>query len=261
MNSTLQCLAHVERLTKRLLISKLIPLNKSKFNLTNGYIEVLRNLWLKPDIKYYSPNNFKNLISEMNPLFAGIQANDSKDLILFLMETLHNELNKENNNISIQSNLTNQYDYQITFNNFSKYFAQNYNSVISHLFYGMYNSTMQCFNCGMITNNIQCFNILIFPLEEVRKFKNYMQKIVNIYECFEYYQRDDYMMGQNQIFCNYCKIMSNSINKSKLIICPNVLVINLNRGKGLQFDVKLNFEEYLNIKNFIYYDKSPFFMN
>ena len=30
----------------------------------------------------------------MNLLFAGIRANDSKDLVLFLMETIHNELNK-----------------------------------------------------------------------------------------------------------------------------------------------------------------------
>ena len=32
----------------------------------------------------------------MNPLFKGIQANDSKDLILFLLETMYNELNKPN---------------------------------------------------------------------------------------------------------------------------------------------------------------------
>ena len=260
MNATLQCLAHVENLTKHLLKSKIIPLNKARYKLANAYIEVLKNLWLRPDIKYYSPNNFKNLISEMNPLFEGIQANDSKDLILFLMETLHNELNKINNNIAnMSNNFINQYDYQITFNNFCKFFSKNYNSVISHLFYGMYNSMMQCLNCKIITNNIQCFNILIFPLEEVRKFKNNIQNIVNIYECFEYYQKDDIMMGQNQIYCNNCKIMANSINKSKLIICPNVLVIILNRGKGLQFDVKLNFDEYLNIKNFIFYEQSPSF--
>ena len=260
MNATIQCLAHVEKLTKSLLKSKIIPENKSKFKLTNIYVEVLRNLWLNPYIKYYSPNNFKNLISEMNPLFAGIQANDSKDLIIFLMENLHNELNKVNNNISNISNIIiNQYDYQMVFNNFYNFFSKNYNSVISHLFYGMYNSTMQCLNCQLITNNIQCFNFLIFPLEEVRKFKNNMQNIVNIYECFEYYQKDEFMMGQNQIHCNYCKLMSNSINKAKLIICPNVLIIILNRGKGLQFDIKLTFDEYLNIKNFIFYPQSPSF--
>ena len=29
----------------------------------------------------------------MNPLFAGIAANDSKDLIIFIYETIHSEIN------------------------------------------------------------------------------------------------------------------------------------------------------------------------
>ena len=67
------------------------------------------------------------------------------------------------------------------------------------------------------------------------------------------------MTGENQIHCNKCMRMANSLNKSKIIIGPNVLVINLNRGKGLQFDVKLSFGEYLNIRNFIYYQQSPYY--
>ena len=93
---------------------------------------------------------------------------------------------------------------------------------------------MTCYNCKIITYNVQCYNISIFPFEEVRKYKNKNQNIVDIIECFEYYQKDDYMSGANQIFCNNCHKMSNTINKTKLIICPNVLLINLNRGKGLQ---------------------------
>ena len=30
----------------------------------------------------------------MNPLFEGVQANDAKDLANFIIETLHEELNK-----------------------------------------------------------------------------------------------------------------------------------------------------------------------
>ena len=52
----------------------------------------------------------------MNPLFAGIQANDSKDLVLFMLETIHNELNKPNNNQINEIGIQNQYDYETTFN-------------------------------------------------------------------------------------------------------------------------------------------------
>ena len=262
MNATLQCLAHIQKLTKNLLNSQKKYANNNNYLLTNAYIEVLKNIWQNKTIKDYSPNNFKNLISVMNPLFAGIQANDSKDLILYIMETLHNELNIANTEYNINNytnQIQNQYDYKITFNNFANYFKNNYNSIISHLFYGMYNSKMQCLNCNIITHNIQCFHILIFPLEQVRIFKNRIQNEVSIIECFEYYQKNDYMVGENQIFCNNCHTMSNSMNISKIIISPNVLVINLNRGKGLQYDVKLSFEEILDISNFVQYNESPKF--
>jgi ubiquitin C-terminal hydrolase len=170
------------------------------------------------------------------------------------METIHNELNKPKKNLlSKKPSLANQYNYQITFNLFSEFFMETYNSVISHLFYGMYNSMMVCLNCNIMTHNVQCFNILIFPLEEVRKFKNRTYKVVDIKECFEFYQKYEFMREENQIYCNNCERMSDCCNFTRLIIGPNVLVINLNRGKGLEYDVQLNFGEYLNIKEFIYY--------
>ena len=257
MNATFQCFAHIENLTKYLLKNQDTLLsNKNKYKLSNSYTKVLENIWMKKNINYYTPNEFKDLISEMNPLFAGIQANDSKDLVLFIMETMHNELNHPNQNIQINQ-VQNQYDYETTFRVFSNFFVNNYNSVISNLFYGMYNSMMTCLNCNVTTHNVQCFNIMIFPLEEVRKYKNKFNK-VNLNDCFEYYQKEDYMMGENQIYCNNCNAMANSCNKTKLIISPNILVINLNRGKGLQFNVELSFGEYIDIKNFIFYkDQSP----
>ena len=116
---------------------------------------------------------------------------------------------------------------------------------------------MTCYNCKKTSHNIQCYNILIFPLEEVRKFKNRTQNIVKIEECFEYYEKDENMTGANQIYCNNCKTMANSINKTKIIVGPNVLVINLNRGKGLEFDIKIALKEFLDLKKFIFYEKSP----
>ena len=68
--------------------------------MSNEYYRVLKHLWdVNSTNKSYSPNSFKEVLSKENPLFAGIQANDSKDLINFLLERFHQELNlatKEN---------------------------------------------------------------------------------------------------------------------------------------------------------------------
>ena len=254
MNATLQCLAHVEDFTKYLLQNK-ANIKKDKYGkkLSNAFVEVLENIWENNIITYYAPNNFKNLISEMNPLFAGIQANDSKDLVLFILETMHNELNAAKNVNQNNFEFIDQYNFENSLVSFMKSFKDNFRSVVSDIFYGMYNSRMQCHNCRIITHNIQCFNILIMPLEEVRKFKNRYQNWVTLRECFDYYQKSDFMMGENQIFCNYCKKMSTSENNTTLIVGPKLLILNLNRGKGLQFNVSISFDEYINISDFIYY--------
>ena len=73
--------------------------------------KVLQNLWDKKyNNKAYSPNSFKEVLSKENPLFAGIQANDSKDLINFLVERFHQELNivKQQNNINKPSGQANE---------------------------------------------------------------------------------------------------------------------------------------------------------
>ena len=261
MNATLQCLAHVKKLTRYLLKPERIQniqKNHLKCKLTNSYLVVLINLWQNINIKNYSPDNFKQIISDMNPLFKGIQANDSKDLILFLLETMHNELNIPLGNSKFPSDnmLLNQNDFNKSLKIFTKFFQNTYHSVISNLFYGFFDSVMLCKNCKITTHNIQCYNILIFPLEEVRIFKKRAQNIVSIEECFEHYQKQDTMSGSNQIYCNSCKRMSDSVNFSKLITSPNILILNLNRGKGLQFNITIDFEEYLDIKKFLYFNQS-----
>ena len=264
MNATLQCLAHIEKLTYFFLNSdtktKLI-VNPNKYPLSSAYLTVIENLWQnKIANKYYSPKEFKEIISEMNPLFKGIQANDSKDLVIFLLETMHNELNRVDNNISMIDNSDendDQRNYEIMFKNFTSFFKKKYNSPISHLFYGMFNSIMNCQFCHVITYNVQCFNIVIFPLQKVKEFKMKLTNEVNIFECFEYYQRPEYIGGRTY-YCNYCRQMVDTVNTSIFLYCPKIIVINLNRGHGLEFDIKLNFDEYIDISNYVYYkDNSP----
>ena len=256
MNAALQCLSNIPKLRKYFLTNKSKIYNVGINKLSSALLTIFENLWENKLIDYFIPQEFKNIISKMNPLFEGIQANDTKDLLLFILETIHNELN-ENKIKTPENEFYNPTNYNLVFNNFCQYFKNNFNSIISDLFYGMNNSMMTCCSCKSTTHNIQCFNILFFPLEEVRKFKGYQQNMVDLYDCFEYNQKQEFMMGDNQISCNQCYRMSNAIIQSKIIISPNILVINFNRGKGLIYDIKVNFQEYLEIKNFVYYQQSP----
>ena len=82
------------------------------------------------------------------------------------------------------------------------------------------------------------------------------QNILNIYDCFDFYQKEEFMKGRNQITCNYCHKKTNAKSQAKIIICPNILVINLDRGKEPNNDIKLNYEEFLELHNYIYNQKT-----
>ena len=101
MNATLQSLSNVPQLTN-FFLHKFSP-NDPKKRMSNEYYQVVKCLWSKEyNGKSYAPHSFKNVLSQMNPLFQGVAANDSKDLINFLIETLHSELN-----MPINKNTTN----------------------------------------------------------------------------------------------------------------------------------------------------------
>ena len=132
----------------------------------------------------------------------------------------------------------------------------------------------------MNKNNYQTYFFLIFPLEEIRKYKldqfnkqimymsqnminlnpilfqQNLQKMQNtnsvtLEDCFKYNEKIDIFQGQNAMYCNICKFQSASFHQTKLLTGPEILIIILDRGKGREFKVKLVFDLFIDITNFI----------
>ena len=269
MNATLQCLFYTSELTNYFLNQfKYNPNDKSKL-ISNEYYKVVYNLWERSNNnKSYSPDSFKIVLSQENTLFAGVTANDSKDLINFLLERLHNELNIVNkNNNSTNNNVINQNDQlneeKILFI-FLNEFKEKYNSIISNLFYGILETKSQCQGCGNIKYNFQVYSFVEFPLEQVNNYcfkmgkrnncmNNNKNPDIDLYECFEYNNKIDLMTGENQMFCNFCNCLCNAIYGTSLFSLPNYLIVNLNRGKGAVYQCNVFFPEKLNLLNFVSY--------
>ena len=272
MNATLQCLSHTKDLTNYFLSSKgQKKINARNDRLSKSYLEVIKKLWLKQynnNKNNYSPTKFKEIISEMDPLFQGIAANDSKDLINFIIQQLHTELNRTKNNINnneFNPNI-NQYDEQNMLINFMEDFKRNNCSIISDLFYGIIETITECQQCKLrnqsngIFNPFQIYNFqiitfIIFPLEEIRKTKSFIYNVnfneINIYDCFDFYEKEEIMDGQNQMWCKICKQNTINLYKTRIYSSPQYFILILNRGKGNIYNVKLQFQENINISKYV----------
>ena len=260
MNATLQSFSNVGRL-RTYLLNKDIYRNLENEKDTNkklsfAFAEVLKNLWVKLEQRFYAPENFKIVISEGNPLFKGIAANDPKDLVIFLLQTMHKELNNPPENKVINNKIPNENNLIEVFNYFFNDYNNENKSIISDEFYGYINSSTTCGLCKYEINNVQIINILFFPLEEIRKFVKSKHNNVYITDCFEYYEKTNIYPS---FFCNFCKRESNAYSLTKIIYSPKTLIINLNRGKGLEFNVNIVYEEYLNLRKYIHFENSPYY--
>ena len=249
MNATLQCFCHIEKFVYFFKYDSQanndIFIN-DKDKLSYSFKLIIEKLW--PDNyedkylkNYFAPEEFKKKISKMNPLFKGVAANDAKDLVNFIIMTLHEELNKANNINNDNNIIIDQRNQQLMFNNFAQYFVKANKSIISDLFYGINCNITQCGGCGTQSYNYQTYFFLVFPLEEIRKFKyNNMNQfiifgnnynVVDIQDCFEYDRKINVMSGENSMYCNYCKNTCSSSMCTILTTGPNILILLLNRGK------------------------------
>ena len=311
MNATLQCLCNIPKFVNyikynnyfieyvkndliignnslsssfKLLVEQLWPdrlYNKLPKHAENGGFGS-NNSYSNKKNESIAPNDFKEKISNMNELFKGVAANDVKDLVQFLIMTLHKELNlAKNQNNNNNNNLNNdQTNKQLMFNIFTQDFINTNKSIISDLFYGVNYNIIQCQGCFVKSFNYQTYFFFVFPLEEIRIYKNQNNlnqnfnnfnynpnfnnfnnnfnininnNEINIYDCFSYEQRITHMTGDNAMYCNYCRNTCSSSMCTLLAFGPEIIIIILNRGKGIQYKVKINFFEELNLYNYIEY--------
>ena len=329
MNAVLQCFYHVKSLSSELIQYELPQNYMSQMPMTFAFLDVVKQL--SNNSNYAGkPILFKNVIS-MNPLFSGIQANDSKDLILYFLEMIDHELTMFNI-ISQNNKLFNTIKYMQVFpekelQNIFNVFAMNHKSIFSDLFYGFMSQTIQCSGCQKKLTNYQIFNFIIFPIENVynsRKNKNnfsknndyssygrkqnlteirpagkpsstsyysrssdeiggwwnqqqgsktkketynnyssnnnnydYGKKSVSLIDCFESEIDIINFKDDNQIYCNNCKKLLDAEGKNRIFSSPHVLILILNRGKANKFDCDVEFDEDLDIKNYVTSNQCP----
>jgi len=268
MNATLQCLAHIKKISDHIVNYKRNKkfTDAKKYRLTKAYAEVVNGIWFPEEGKRsFAPNEFKKVIGEMNSLFAPTAANDAKDLLIFLIEQMHNELNKtkETNLALIMPDNMDPTNQQQVFQCFAQEFTKKYNSVFSTYCYGSNTSMTLCHGCNIAKYSFQCFSFIIFPLLEAKNHRNYLiscgslpqqlyNQPLNIEDCFNYYQKIEFFTGDNQMYCNYCRQLRNASMCTQIYYAPLVLILVLNRGRGnLDFREKFVFWETINLFNYV----------
>ena len=265
INSTLQCLLHVSELTVYFL--NRYPKDKNNLNkknksieshgqISNAFYELVREV-CEDELKSknanfisertFSPKNFKRILSNCNSQFKNFDINNTKDLTLYLIKTIHEELNYFGDKPSSNLPMPNQYNH--TFMSFLNSYNSHNCSIISNLFFGTYEDKILCKKCNLALYNFHKFEFVSF------KTLYYKNKIFNIYNGFEDNSKPQQLKGENIFYCNNCKNFENAELTIKIIQPPNKLLINIDYGKNLAFKPSnFKFDEIIDITKYINFD-------
>lgn len=185
MNSALQCLVHIPELNSYFLyhffeneLNKDNPLgNKGKVAISFGsLVTSLFDDRFNGNQSSFSPKEFKYTIGHFNSLFADYRQQDSQEFIAYLLDGLHEDLNRvlkkpyvekpelevgKEDNMEAITNLAEKCWEAHKMRN---------NSVIVDLFVALYKSTLICPVCDRVSITFDPYNDLTLPLPITKKW-------------------------------------------------------------------------------------------
>ncbi|OCK78430.1 UCH-domain-containing protein [Lepidopterella palustris CBS 459.81] len=176
MNSALQCIRSVEELTLYFLHEHykkdLNPSNPLGHNgtIAKSYAGLLGAIYDDNALSSFPPKNFKYALGRAQPLFSGYGQQDSQEFLSFLVDGLHEDLNR----IFKKPYVENPESDDKTVNDpeairaLGEKFRENHHarndSVAMDLFNGFYKNTMVCPICDKVSITFDPFSLLTLQL-------------------------------------------------------------------------------------------------
>ncbi|KAI4381571.1 hypothetical protein MLD38_007632 [Melastoma candidum] len=169
MNSAIQCLVHTPEFAKYFRedyhreINWHNPLGMVG-ELALAFGELLRKLWA-PGRMPVAPRQFKARLARFAPQFSGYNQHDSQELLAFLLDGLHEDLNRVKHKPYIKSrDADGRPDEEVADEYWANHIARN-DSIIVDVCQGQYKSTLVCPVCNKISVTFDPFMYLSLPLQ------------------------------------------------------------------------------------------------
>uniref|UniRef100_A0A803SY66 ubiquitinyl hydrolase 1 n=1 Tax=Anolis carolinensis TaxID=28377 RepID=A0A803SY66_ANOCA len=169
MNSALQCLSNVPPLTEYFLNNcYLDELNFSnplgmKGEIAEAYADLIKQQW-SGHHRSIVPRMFKTKVGHFASQFLGYQQHDSQELLSFLLDGLHEDLNRIKKKEYIElKDAAGRPDEEVAEEAWRNHKRRN-NSIIVDIFHGLFKSTLVCPECGKVSVTFDPFCYLSAPL-------------------------------------------------------------------------------------------------
>ncbi|VVB06421.1 unnamed protein product [Arabis nemorensis] len=169
MNSAIQCLVHTPEFASYFQEDYHQDINRQNRlgmvgELALAFGDLLRKLWA-PGSTPIEPGPFKEKLACFAPQFSGYNQHDSQELLAFLLDGLHEDLNRVKHKPCINSrDADGRPDEEVADEFWANQIARS-DSIIVDVFQGQYKSTLVCTLCKKVSVTFDPFMHLSLPLQ------------------------------------------------------------------------------------------------
>lgn len=238
MNSVLQCLSNTKPLLEYTLkedyvLDKNKTTSKLKGALIIAYANLITSFWKDKSSSFVSPNSFKSQIQKFAPRFSGYQQQDAQEFLRYLLEGLHEDVNKvtqkpkhlqiNDDNFSSDSEKAAEY-----WNNYLRYD----HSKIVEIFVGQLKSELKFDECGHRSVTFDPFWDLSLPVPKMRSE-------CDITDCLSLFMKEEKLEGDESPTCAKCKKRRSCTKRFSIQKFPPILVLHLKRFSQERYSRKI----------------------
>ncbi|KAH9253269.1 hypothetical protein BASA83_002618 [Batrachochytrium salamandrivorans] len=255
MNSIIQCLSGTTLLTRffltgtyRKFINRQNPLG-SRGLMVDSYSSLMQSIWRAQE-SVVVPSEFKSVVSERLPLFAGNDQHDSQEFLSALLDALHEDLNIAQLGLQqtprvmimskgglLSSHQTNDKEAEqdtegipdeVLLEREWKAYRQRNKSIIVDTFQGLLKSCLRCLTCNKTSTTFNPFMYLSLPIPE--KNRNGIKGgPVLLDDCLRLFVEEEILDGDNAWLCPRCKTRRRASKRLTIATLPDILLIHFKR--------------------------------
>ncbi|KAG9000772.1 ubiquitin-specific protease doa4 [Tulasnella sp. JGI-2019a] len=235
MNSIVQCLSATVPFARFFIDGRW----KSAINMQNplgtqgsvafAFATIVHELWQR-ESPYLTPYAFRNKICAYAPQFGGSDQHDAQEFLSFLVDGLHEDLNRiikkpalpsptperERELETLPTQLASAQEWQI--------YRMRDDSIVVDYFQGQFRNVLRCLTCHKTSTTYNSFMYLSLPIPSHRGLSK-----PTLYSCVDAFVKPEIMEKSEAWNCPHCKVLRKATKQLSLARLPPVLLIVLKR--------------------------------
>ncbi|XP_037603395.1 putative ubiquitin carboxyl-terminal hydrolase 50 [Sebastes umbrosus] len=218
LNAVLQCLCSTVPLVEHLLNrDSRKELGRSKCRMAEMFVRLLEEMWLGRSSSC-APVEARSVLCSILPQFNNYSQQDAQELLLFLLNALHDDLKKVAKRQMRSSKRQPRQDQ----NRNCATAAGETTTIVSHLFEGQLGYMTLCMHCDHQTHSTQTFTVLSLPVPtDIIK--------CSIQDCLSLFFEQTILTGGEQMLCSVCGLRRETTVLTCLDKPPEILILHLKR--------------------------------